>query len=89
MPNGEVAIQQQPTWSVAGRELALDRVLVMGIVNVTPDSFADGGRYFNHADALAHARQLIDEGADVIDIGGESTRPGAADVSPDEEPAGR
>lgn len=57
----------------------------MGIVNVTPDSFADGGRYFNHADALAHARQLIDEGADIIDIGGESTRPGAADVSPDEE----
>jgi len=85
MPNGEVAIQQQPTWSVAGRELALNRVLVMGIVNVTPDSFADGGRYFNHADALAHARQLIDEGADVIDIGGESTRPGADDVSPDEE----
>jgi dihydropteroate synthase len=85
MPNGEVEIKQQPTWSVAGRELALDRVLVMGIVNVTPDSFADGGRYFNHADALAHARQLIDEGADVIDIGGESTRPGADDVSPDEE----
>jgi dihydropteroate synthase len=85
MPNGEVEIKQQLTWSVAGRELALDRVLVMGIVNVTPDSFADGGRYFNHADALAHARQLIDEGADVIDIGGESTRPGADDVSPDEE----
>ena len=85
MLNSEVAIKQQPTWSVAGRELALDRVLVMGIVNVTPDSFADGGRYFNHADALAHARQLIDEGADVIDIGGESTRPRAADVSPDEE----
>jgi dihydropteroate synthase len=85
MPNGEGEIKQQLTWSVAGRELALDRVLVMGIVNVTPDSFADGGRYFNHADALAHARQLIDEGADIIDIGGESTRPGAADVSPDEE----
>ncbi len=43
------------------------------------------GRYFNHADALAHARQLIDEGADIIDIGGESTRPGAAEVSSDEE----
>lgn len=85
MLNGEAAIKQQPTWSVARRELALDRVLVMGIVNVTPDSFADGGRYFNHADALAHARQLIDEGADIIDIGGESTRPGAADVSRDEE----
>jgi dihydropteroate synthase len=57
----------------------------MGIVNVTPDSFADGGRYFSHADALAHARELIDEGADIIDIGGESTRPGATDVSPEEE----
>ena len=46
MLNREVEIKQQPTWSVAGRELALDRVLLMGIVNVTPDSFADGGRYF-------------------------------------------
>jgi dihydropteroate synthase len=85
MLNEDVEIKLQPTWSVAGRELALDRVLVMGIVNVTPDSFADGGRYFNHADALARARQLIDEGADIVDIGGESTRPGAADVSPEEE----
>ncbi len=72
-------------WKVRGRALVLDRVLVMGIVNVTPDSFADGGRYFNHSDALAHARQLIDEGADIIDIGGESTRPGADEVSSDEE----
>ena len=85
MLNREVEIKQQPTWSVAGRELAFDRVLLMGIVNVTPDSFADSGRYFKPADALAHARQLIDEGADIIDIGGESTRPGAADVPPDEE----
>ena len=68
-----------------GREWTFHRVLLMGIVNVTPDSFADGGRHFNHADALAHARRLIDEGADIIDIGGESTRPGAADVSADEE----
>ncbi|MDQ3446802.1 MAG: dihydropteroate synthase [Pseudomonadota bacterium] len=57
----------------------------MGIVNVTPDSFADAGRHFNHADALARARQLIDGGADILDIGGESTRPGASDVAPDEE----
>jgi len=85
MLNREVEIKQQPTWSIAGRELALDRVLVMGIVNITPDSFADGGRYFKLADALARARQLIDEGADIIDIGGESTRPGAAEVSPDVE----
>ncbi len=76
---------QHPVWNVRGRALVLDRVFVMGIVNVTPDSFADGGRHFNHANALARARQLIDEGADIIDIGGESTRPGAADVSPDEE----
>ena len=84
MRKNEVEIQH-PVWNVRGRALVLDRVFVMGIVNVTPDSFADGGRHFNHANALARARQLIDEGADIIDIGGESTRPGAADVSPDEE----
>lgn len=85
MQKDDVQITQQPTWSVAGRELALDRVLIMGIVNVTPDSFADGGAHFNAADALVRARQLIDEGADILDIGGESTRPGASDVAPDEE----
>ena len=84
MRKNEVGIEH-PVWHVRGRELTLNRVLVMGIVNVTPDSFADGGRHFNHANALARARQLIDEGADIIDIGGESTRPGAAEVLPDEE----
>lgn len=85
MRKSEVEIEHR-VWNVRGRRaLTLDRVLVMGIVNVTPDSFADGGRYFNHADALSRARQLIDEGADIIDIGGESTRPGAAEVSADEE----
>jgi len=59
----------------------------MGIVNVTPDSFSDGGRYLDHAVALAHARRLIAEGADILDIGGESTRPGAAPVSEAEEMA--
>jgi len=57
----------------------------MGVVNVTPDSFSDGGRFFDPAAAIAHARRLADEGADLIDIGGESTRPGAAPVSADEE----
>jgi dihydropteroate synthase len=57
----------------------------MGIVNVTPDSFADGGRYFDARAALAHAYQLIDEGADILDLGGESTRPGAQEVGLDEE----
>ena len=66
-------------------KLSLDRPLLMGVVNVTPDSFSDGGLYLSTAAAVAHARQLIDEGADLLDIGGESTRPGAAPVSLDEE----
>lgn len=59
--------------------------LVMGIVNVTPDSFSDGGRHATREAALAHAMRLIEQGADVLDIGGESTRPGAAPVGEDEE----
>jgi dihydropteroate synthase len=66
-------------------ELALERPLVMGVVNVTPDSFSDGGRFLAHDAALEHARALLAEGADLLDIGGESTRPGAAPVSEDEE----
>jgi len=63
----------------------LSRPLVMGIVNVTPDSFSDGGQHFQHDAALAHAQHLIAEGADIIDIGGESTRPGARPVGVQEE----
>ena len=63
----------------------LSRPLVMGIVNITPDSFSDGGRHLQRGAALAHARQLIAEGADMLDIGGESTRPGAQPVSVQEE----
>ena len=66
-------------------QLSLFRPLVMGIVNVTPDSFSDGGRHLLRDAALAHARQLIEEGADVLDIGGESTRPGALPVGVQEE----
>ena len=70
----------------AGRyRLALDRPLVMGIVNVTPDSFADGGRHAGHDAALAYARQLLEDGADILDLGGESTRPDAAPVAAEEE----
>src|SRR5437870_5375708 len=65
--------------------LSLERPLVMGIVNVTPDSFSDGGRHADFPSALAHARGLIAEGADIVDLGGESTRPGAAPVSEEEE----
>lgn len=57
------------------------RPRVMGIVNVTPDSFSDGGKYLGAADGIEHARRLIAQGADILDIGGESTRPGAAPVS--------
>jgi dihydropteroate synthase len=63
----------------------LSRPLVMGIVNVTPDSFSDGGLHLQRDAALAHAHQLIAEGADILDIGGESTRPGAQPVSVPEE----
>lgn len=65
--------------------LALDRPLVMGVVNVTPDSFYDGGRHASIAAAAAHARRLAEEGADILDIGGESSRPGSAAVALDEE----
>jgi dihydropteroate synthase len=65
--------------------LSLDRPLVMGIVNVTPDSFSDGGAFLDPAAAIAHARQLAEEGADLLDLGAESTRPGAAPVTAEEE----
>jgi dihydropteroate synthase len=57
----------------------------MGVLNVTPDSFSDGGRYFSPSDAIVHARRLVSEGAAIVDVGGESTRPGAEAVSADEE----
>lgn len=66
-------------------QFGLARPLVMGIVNVTPDSFSDGGRNASAAAAIAHAQKLIADGADILDIGGESTRPGAATVSEQEE----
>lgn len=66
-------------------QLALSRPLIMGVVNVTPDSFSDGGHFLPTGAAVAHARRLVDDGADLLDIGGESTRPGAAPVTLDEE----
>lgn len=71
--------------SSKGRSLSLDRPHVMGILNVTPDSFSDGGCFNQVEQALAHARQMMAQGATLIDIGGESTRPGAPDVSEQEE----
>ena len=75
-------------WHIAGgRRLPIgQRTLVMGILNVTPDSFSDGGKFFSLDKAIAHAGKMIAEGADIIDVGGESTRPGgAATVSAEEE----
>jgi dihydropteroate synthase len=65
--------------------LSLERPLVMGVVNVTPDSFSDGGRYLEPGMAVAHATRLVEEGADILDVGGESSRPGALPVSAADE----
>lgn len=67
------------------RDLSLDRTAIMGVLNVTPDSFSDGGLWFDTERAIAHAFDMVEEGADIIDIGGESTRPGAAPVAADDE----
>src|SRR5689334_9695912 len=74
-------------WKLRSRSLRIgDRTLIMGIVNVTPDSFSDGGKFLDPGRAIAHAMQLLSEGADIIDLGGESTRPGEKDfVSANEE----
>ncbi|HEU4628863.1 MAG TPA: dihydropteroate synthase [Gemmatimonadaceae bacterium] len=75
-------------WQLRTRTLDLDRPVVVGIVNVTPDSFSDGGQHDTPAAALAHAQRLVADGADVLDVGGESTRPqGAVPVSATEERA--
>jgi dihydropteroate synthase len=65
--------------------MALDRPRIMGILNVTPDSFSDGGMHAGSQDALSHALRMLDEGADIIDVGGESTRPGSQRVAVDEQ----
>ena len=78
----------RPTFdiSVNGRKVRLgERTLIMGVLNVTPDSFSDGGRYFAPARAIAHGLEMAQQGADWIDVGGESARPGALPVSTEEE----
>ncbi len=65
--------------------MSLDKTLVMAILNVTPDSFSDGGKFFSIDNALRQAEILIEEGADILDIGGESTRPNSERVSAEEE----
>lgn len=72
-------------WKTSRRELNLDRTLIMAILNVTPDSFSDGGQFLSVDDALKQAERYIEEGAGILDIGGESTRPGSERVAADEE----
>lgn len=73
------------TWLCGRFELNFERPLLMGIVNITPDSFSDGNQYLQTENAIAHAKQLISDGADILDLGAESTRPGADPVSVSEE----
>ncbi len=80
-----IGIPQNITLNCRGRLLVLDRPIVMGILNLTPDSFSDGGRFDTEAKALAHVEQMLKAGATIIDVGGYSSRPGAIDISPAEE----
>lgn len=73
------------SWTLRDRSLSLDRPLVMGIVNVTPDSFSDGGLYLSPEAAVQRGRELLADGADILDVGGESTRPQSAEPVPVEE----
>ena len=75
------------TWTTSRRSLSLERPLIMGILNLTPDSFSDGGRFIDPQRAIEHALQMESAGADIIDIGGETTKPGAPPVPADEEAA--
>ncbi len=72
-------------WRIGTREIVIDHPIIIGIINVTPDSFSDGGNFLHTDAAVAHARKLVDDGADVLDFGGESTRPGADAVDDPEE----
>jgi dihydropteroate synthase len=72
-------------WEIAGRTLALDHPVLIGIVNVTPDSFSDGGRFTTADRAIEQAERLVADGCEMLDVGGESTRPGAAPVAPADE----
>ncbi len=74
-----------PTLDCCGRSLALDRTRICGILNITPDSFSDGGAFADVASAIAHGLALVEQGADMLDIGGESTRSGAVSISAGEE----
>src|SRR2546429_5979730 len=77
--------QTTTIWRHRTGEITLDRTRVMGVLNVTPDSFSDGGRYFDPDAALRRGLEMVEQGADLLDVGGESTRPGSDPVAADEE----
>src|ERR1035437_4508893 len=82
------AVRTHFEWRLRTRSLTLGpRTLLMGILNVTPDSFSDGGRFLKLAEAVEHALQMLDDGADILDLGGESTRPNSIPIAPAEEQA--
>jgi dihydropteroate synthase len=82
----DTEVTSAPGWRVRGRQLRLDHPVIFGILNVTPDSFSDGGLFFSVDDAVRQAERLVEEGADALDVGGESTRPqGATPVQAAEE----
>jgi len=82
-----LAAHAEPTrvWEIAGQRVALDHPVIIGILNVTPDSFSDGGRFATVDRAIAQAERLLADGCELLDVGGESTRPGAATVALEEE----
>lgn len=88
--DGDAVTAASHIWRVRGRQLDVGRrTLVIGILNVTPDSFSDGGEFYDEELAIGHARRLIADGADMLDIGGESTRPGRPETVSAEEETGR
>jgi len=82
---GVPVVADPSRWTVRGYEIRVDRPVVLGVLNLTPDSFSDGGSYADAGAALARAEQMIEAGAEIIDVGGESTRPGAGPVDAAEE----
>ena len=84
-PSAAAGAGTRSRWTVGGRTIEIEKPVLLGIVNVTPDSFSDGGVSFSADRAVARGLELLDQGADVLDVGGESTRPGAAPVNLDEE----
>ena len=82
---GPLATAPARTWRAGSRDILLDHPVVMGILNVTPDSFSDGGNFFSVDDAVAQVEKMLEDGAEIIDVGGESTRPGAIPIEAAQE----